>query len=302
MLNLKSIMLGLFLVIAVCFQSYSQQADVFISEKKLNEIFNSQSCIFSQMFETSILWEEEYGLKFLLKKLDGKNDIDKILAISYLSNTKSPEFIDVIAPYLNSDTESIARSAAQALTIIGTAKSISLLENKLLSIDKKFATLHHIILKGLHTLTSKSSLIYLDSFINKCDITIPQEVIYSKMAQEISETIMNYNFSIDNQRKLIENALFSKDSEDFNWAIVKIRQTKDTTYLPLLDEVSDYMNLNHREMKVILLMDFLGKRDFNNKQTVLLGQLKKLERMKIAKTMEFLKQPEPLINREDNDF
>jgi len=133
----KSILLSFILLVLSCSPQHIPQSEAFISNKKLDYIFNSGSCNFDQPMDKSVLWETDNGIKFLLKKLKSENNRDQTLAISYLAASKQPGFIKTIAPYINNHTPSIALNAVQALRSIGTDKSIALLEEKLLSVDKR---------------------------------------------------------------------------------------------------------------------------------------------------------------------
>lgn len=118
MLHQKNIFLFFFLTIIGCSPRCLQQTTLFISDQKLNVIFNNRSCIYNQRLDNSVLWEEDYGIQFLLRKLKSENYRDQSLAISYLSNTKDAKFIEVIASYLESPNHLVAMSAVRATKII----------------------------------------------------------------------------------------------------------------------------------------------------------------------------------------
>jgi len=299
----KSILLSFILLVLSCSPQHIPQSEAFISNKKLDYIFNSGSCNFDQPMDKSVLWETDNGIKFLLKKLKSENNRDQTLAISYLAASKQPGFIKTIAPYINNHTPSIALNAVQALRSIGTDKSIALLEEKLLSVDKRDTGLINNILNGLHVFSNESSLNCLDTFINQCDTTKVQEVKNSIKTKKIRKNIADYNHSIYDQKRLIETGLFSDDKDEFYWARAKIYQTRDTNYLPLLRKIKihlDSMNLKNRNRSVVILMEYLGETDFIEKDLLILKDLKESKEKRKANTMVLLRAP--LTDRKTEDF
>lgn len=303
MLNEKLILVFFFLILIISSRSYSQETEVSDLNQKLDIVFNNGGCAFEKTLDKSVLWKENYGIRFLLRKLDSQNDRDKMLAISYLSYSKKIELIEIIAPHLNSPNELLAMNTVRALTSIGGFKSTSLLEEQLLLADKSKIGLIYNILNGLNVLTNEFSLIYLDSFIKKCDTKKLLEVRYLNKAKKISETIERYHSNDQSQKKLIEMALFSDDADDFNWARVKIQQSGDAAYLPLLVKVKshlDSINSNYKKKNIIKLMDYLGEKKFSKEDVLFLNELKQSIEVQKARTMDLFRQP--LLNCKVKDF
>ncbi len=118
MCHLKSILLLFILFAFSCSPRYASQSEIFISDQKLETIFNNGACNFDQLLDKSVLWEEAYGIKFLLQKLGSDNQRDQVMAITYLANTKNLKFMDIISSYLDSPNEQVIQSARASLKII----------------------------------------------------------------------------------------------------------------------------------------------------------------------------------------
>ena len=235
-----------------------------------------------------------------MKKLDSQNHGDKSLAISFLSMSKDEKFIKIIVPYLDSSSDIVATSAVGGLGRIGTQECLSILEEKLLSVDKHQSVLIGSILNSLKLFTYESSLVYLESFIGQCDPTNRLEEIYLNKAKKIRNIILAYNVSIKSQEQLIETTLFSDDHDDVNWARAKIYQLKDVSYLPLLRRHLNSTNRNSTRKTILVLMQYLGEKDFEKEELLILEELERFNELEKARTLNILR--EPLSTRSVKDF
>jgi|GEM_PF-2077655 len=299
--KVKSISQYCSLILFLTFSACSPKTSLLIPEQKLDGIFNSGSCgFYSQPFDRSVLWETDEGTEFLLKKLNSKYRRDQVMAITFLGQTKNPDFIDVIAPYLKSSDRYVAQNTVQALSSIGTPETLVLLQAQLLTADKNEGGLILNLLGSLKRSTDTSSLPYLNSFINICDTSKMVEAKYINKAKKIAKLITDYNGSPADQKAMMAAYLISENPEDCNWARTKLYQNRDTSDLPLLRKFINKTGQEYNRRSLLKLMMLLGEKNFTEKDQLVLDKMKDYEKAIKERTRLFLKKS--LTSRVVSDF
>ena len=287
---MKKIIIVLFFS-PVCISAQSDNK--IIPSWALEHIFSRSSDMYSNTYNTQLFWTNSSSKEFLLNKLDSNISLaDKVKTFTYLGMSKDTSIISVISPYLINNELYVQKSAVSALTIIGSEECFNILEEYLINpvLEDRDLTLE--VLDGLSKGTSPHSIKRIEEFIAQRAENEPNYNLVSKKAIEVLQTIQQFNKNEQTRRQLINELLESGQWDEIDFALTKIKQLNDSSFLPELKALSIKLEKEYYRdyIKVIKLRQFLGYNNFTSPEQKALEKLASENDLYELKSKEYLER------------